>query len=163
MNKFVIRRYQPEDRERLQAIRELAFKPIHDGFREQLGDEVFAKVRGDEERKQAAYLDTLMAGSNRQELHVLLHGEIVAGFVSLKVDEDGIGGEIDLNAIDPAFQGQGGGRLMYGFALDRLEALGARLVRVGTGLDDNHAAARTAYKAVGFERSLSWTVLYKLI
>ena len=163
MNKFEIRRYQLGDRERLQAIRELAFRPIHDGFREQLGDEVFKKVRGDEERKQAAYLDTLMAGEDRHELHVLLHGQIVAGFVGLTVDEDGIGGELDLNAIDPAFQGQGGGRLMYEFALDRLKVLGVRVARVGTGLDNNHAAARTAYKAVGFDRSLSWTVLYKLI
>ncbi len=94
---------------------------------------------------------------------MLLHGETVAGFVSLTVDKDGVGGEIDLNAIDPAFQGQGGGRFMYEFALARLKALGVQLARVGTGLDDNHAAARTAYKAVGFDRSLSWTVLYKLI
>jgi hypothetical protein len=30
-------------------------------------------------------------------------------------------------------------------------------------MDDNHAAARQTYKAVGFERSLSWTVFYKLL
>lgn len=163
MQRFEIRPYREEDRERLQAIRELAFIPIHDGFREQLGDEILEKVRGDQDRKQAVYLDTLMAGGDRQELHVLLHGETVAGFVSLTLDEDGVGGEIDLNAIDPPYQGRGGGRFMYEFALARLKALGVRLARVGTGLDGNHAAARKAYEAAGFERSLSWTVLYKLI
>ena len=94
-----------------------------------------------------------MAGRDRQELHVLLYGGTIAGFV----------GEFDLNAIDPASQGQGGGRFMCKFALARLKVLGVRIARVGTGLDSNHAAARTAYKAIGFERSLSWTVLYKLI
>ena len=163
MEKFEIRPYRLEDRERLQAIRELAFMPIHNGFREQLGDEISDKVRGDQNRKQAAYLDTLMAGGDRQELHVLLYGETIAGFVSLTLDEDGVGGEIDLNAIDPPYQGRGGGRFMYEFALARLKVLGVRLARVGTGLDSNHAAARKAYEAAGFERSLSWTVLYKLI
>ncbi len=52
---------------------------------------------------------------------------------------------------------------MYTFALDRLKTLGVRLARVGTGLDSNHASARKAYEAVGFTRSLSWTVLYQLI
>lgn len=163
MKQFEIRRYQPEDRERLQAIRQNAFMPIHDGFREQLGDEICEKIRGNQDRKQAEYLDTLMAGGDRKELYVLLHDEITAGFVGLTLDEDGVSGEIDLNAIDPAYQGHGGGRLMYEFALARLKALGVRLVRVGTGLDGNHVAARRAYEAVGFNRSLSWTVLYKLI
>ncbi len=160
---FEIRFFRLEDRERLQAIRKLAFKPIHDGFREQLGDEILAYVRSDQERKQAEYLDTFMTGGERKELYTLLCGNIVAGFVALTLDEDGIGGEIDLNAIDPAYQGRGGGRFMYDFALNRLKTLGVRLVRVGTGFDDNHAAARKAYEAAGFDKSLSWTVLYKLI
>ncbi len=163
VNTFSIRPYKHEDRERLQAIRKAAFKRIHDGFREQLGEEIASMVRKDQEQKQAEYLDTMMAGGERKELHVLLHDDSIAGFVGLSFDEDGIQGEIELNAIDPAYQGQGGGRLMYEFALGRMKAMGVRLARVGTGLDDNHAAARKAYEAVGFTRSLSWTALYKLI
>lgn len=163
MKRFEIRPYRDEDRERLQAIRKTAFTPIHNGFREQLGDEILEKVRGDQDLKQAAYLETLMAGGKSRELHVLLFGEIIAGFVSVTLDEDGVGGEIDLNAIDPTYQGQGGGRFMNEFALGRLKALGVQLARVGTGLDDHHAAARKAYQAVGFDRSLSWTVFYKLL
>ena len=163
MEKFTVRAFQAEDRERLQAVRELAFRPIHDGFRKQLGDEIFATVRGDAEQKQAEYLDAIMGGRERTELHVLLKGDTIAGFVTLTVDEDGIQGEIDLNAVDPAYQQQGAGRLMYAFALNRLKTLGVRLARVGTGLDKNHAAARKAYEAAGFDRSLSWTVLYQLI
>jgi GNAT superfamily N-acetyltransferase len=161
--RFEMRPYQSHDAERLQEIRKIAFTAIHDGFREQLGDDILERVRGDQDRMQAAYLDTLMAGGDRQELYVLLHGEIVAGFIGLTIDEDGIGGEIDLNAVDPTYQGQGGGRLMSEFALVRLKALGVQLARVGTGLDGNHAAARKVYEAAGFDRSLSWTVLYKLI
>lgn len=163
MEKFEIRSYRSGDRERLQTIRELAFKPIHEGFREQLGDEIFEKVRSGEEQKQAEYLNTLMDGGDRKELYVLLDDHTIAGFIGLTLDEDGIEGEIDLNAIDPTYQGQGGGRFMYEFALARLKALGVQLAKVGTGLDENHAAARKAYEAVGFGKSLSWTVLYKLL
>ena len=163
MRMFEIRPYQPLDRERLQAIRVAAFRPIFEGFRDQLGDELSEMVRGDQDQKQAEYLDTLMAGGGRKELHVLLQDETVAGFISVTVDEDGVGGEIDLNAIDPSYQGKGGGRFMYDFALARLKAFGVQLARVGTGLDGNHAAARKAYETVGFDRSLSWTVLYKRI
>ena len=119
MDRFTVRAFQAEDRERLQVVRELAFKPIHDGFRKQLGDEIFTTVRGDAEQKQAEYLDAIMGGRERTELHVLLEGDT--------------------------------------------KALGVRLARVGTGLDNNHVAARKAYEAVGFNRSLSWTVLYQLI
>ncbi len=95
MNRFTVRAFQAEDREQLQAVRELAFRPIYEGFREQLGDEIFAAVRGDEEQKQAEYLDTIMAGRERTELHVLLEGDTIAGFITLTVDKDGVQGEID--------------------------------------------------------------------
>ena len=151
MTGFIIRPFKPEDSERLQEIRDIAFRPIHEGFREQLGDDIFARIRRNEEQKQAECLDTFMIGGDRKEMYVLVESQTVAGFVSLTVDDDGIGGEIDLNAIDPVYQGKGGGRLMYQFA------------RVGTGLDSNHAAALKAYEAVGFGNALSWTVLYKVL
>ena len=109
MTDFTIRPFNPEDSERLQVIRDLAFRPIHDGFREQMGADIFDRVRRSEEQKQAEHLDSLMVGGDRKEVHVLLDRHIIAGFVSLTVDDDGIGGEIDLNAVDPAYQGQGGG------------------------------------------------------
>lgn len=72
-------------------------------------------------------------------------------------------GEINLNAVDPEFQGRGGGEKMYTFAVARLREKGVRLVGVGTGLDAAHEPARRAYEKAGFLVGIPYIALFQLL
>ncbi|HYG28896.1 MAG TPA: GNAT family N-acetyltransferase [Allosphingosinicella sp.] len=52
--------------------------------------------------------------------------------------------------VCPDHAGRGIGAWMYGEALARMKAAGARLATVGTGGDASHEAARRAYAKAGF-------------
>lgn len=80
--------------------------------------------------------------------------DAVAGFVFTLFDAKRKTGEIGLNAVDPRLQGQGIGRAMYEFALTDLKERGAEIAYVGTGGDPAHQPARSAYEAVGFDKTI---------
>ncbi len=70
-------------------------------------------------------------------------------------------GEIELNAVDPRFQGQGIGTEMYRFAIEQFREAGKKGVRVGTGGDASHAPARCAYAKVGLNISFPSMTLFR--
>lgn len=160
---FSARRFEPSDRNAVQAIRQHSFQSVFDSFRRLLGDEIFQAEYGDAHESQAGYLDSICQTESGKEVYVLLASGRVIGFVGLSADLDRRRGEIDLNAVAPEHQGHGGGQFMYAFALRRLKELGVSVVRVSTGADSSHAAARRAYEGVGFRAAIPTMTMYRLL
>lgn len=160
---FVVRRFESADRDAIQTIRQRAFRPVFESFRQLLGNEIFHAQYDDADASQASYLDSICRSESGKEVYVLLASGLVIGFIGLSAELDRKKGEIDLNAVAPEYQGRGGGQLMYAFALRRLKALGVSVVRVSTGNDASHMAAREAYQRVGFEAAIPSVTLYQLI
>lgn len=148
-----IRLIEPRDFDRVHQICVAAFTPIHEGFEQALGARIFAnQYDGWRER----YADDIrrLAADPATQIHVVEDDGSIIGFVTTTVDPTKSFGELGLNAVDPAHQGRGIGKEMYAFALESMKARGAEVVTVGTGADANHAAARAAYEALGFDRAI---------
>jgi ribosomal protein S18 acetylase RimI-like enzyme len=151
---LAFRPFQPSDADRLQQIRQAAFTPIHEGFRQALGEEVYQIDYADWNKTQGDYLRSFIEGGEGKALWVALDGEDIVGFICCTINPERRTGILDLNAIDPAFQKRGAGTAMYRFAMDQLKQRGARVVSVSTGGDAAHAAARRAYEKAGFDRTV---------
>jgi predicted kinase/ribosomal protein S18 acetylase RimI-like enzyme len=158
-----IRAFTPGDLDVIQDIRKRAFKRIHTSFRNLLGETIFNMQYPDADQKQADELRSICEDQSSNEVYVLLDGGRSIGFVSVSVEEDRNKGEINLNAVDPEFQGRGGGEKMYTFAVARLREKGVRLVGVGTGLDAAHEPARRAYEKAGFLVGIPYIALFQLL
>jgi len=59
-------------------------------------------------------------------------------------------GEVQLLAVDPAFQNHGIGTALNDFALAKMQADGMRLAAAATGGDPGHAPARRSYEKAGY-------------
>ena len=158
MKDLIIRRATAEDGEAIAEIAVAEWEAIYLGFRDQLGEELFRLQYGDyRAKKRAAVLSTLEA------IYVSeLEGRIV-GFITLFYDGDTGIGTISNNAVAGDMRGHGIGGRQYEFVFDRLREMGAKCVKVGTGLDEAHAPARRAYEKAGFDRSLSSITYYKML
>lgn len=155
-----IRIYEPRDFDRVHQICVAAFTPVHEGFEQSLGAEMFAREYPSWQARYADDIRGLVAAPNIQ-LHVVEDGGVVVGFVTTRIDPARKVGELGLNAVDPAQQGKGIGKEMYALALRNLKERGADYVDVGTGADAAHAPARAAYEAVGFDRSIPVIYYYR--
>lgn len=157
-----IRPYEPRDFSRVHEVCVAAFTPIHAGFEQELGSKIFAnQYDGWRER----YADDIkrLAGEAATQVHVLEDNGAVVGFVTTTVDPAKKFGELGLNAVDPTHQGRGIGKEMYAFALQNMKARGAEIVTVGTGADVNHAAARAAYEAMGFDKAIPAVYYFRVL
>ncbi len=161
--KVSIRPFRPSDLPAIQTIRQAAFKPVFQSFREILGEEIYLKALGDPEAEQAALLDRLCSPDAQDEVFVATIGHKPVGFVSYSLDRDGRRGEIGLNAVHPDHAGRGIGTRMYEFVLTRMKERGVAVVTVGTGGDPSHAPARRAYEKVGFGPAVPSMHLYRLL
>jgi GNAT superfamily N-acetyltransferase len=151
---LAFRPFEPADDGRLQQIREAAFTPIHEGFRQALGEEVYQIDYADWNRTQGDYLRSFYEAAPGRYLWAALEGERIVGFICCTLNAERRTGLLDLNAVDPAYQGRGVGVQMYRHAMDQLRQRGARVVGVSTGGDAGHAAARRAYEKAGFDRNV---------
>lgn len=156
----MIRNYIESDYETLVSIANRAWIKIFEGYRRQLGDEIFSLL----------YLNPLQSKAVQIRKHVDAHpdccyvaernGKIV-GFITFAfVREIGLG-VISNNAADPDSGEKGVGQEMYAAVLERFRAEGMRLAQVTTGLDEAHAPARKAYERAGF-RTHTESITYYL-
>jgi ribosomal protein S18 acetylase RimI-like enzyme len=157
-----IRPFEPADLPALQAIREAAFAPAFQSFRDIVGDKIAPVAFKSAEAEQAALLDQIAAPDSGHELWVAVKGSAPIGFVSLRVDGSGLG-ELTLNAVHPSHAGNGLGADLYKLALARMKALGASVATVGVGGDPSHAAARRAYQKAGFGPAVPSLWLYRAL
>lgn len=159
----MIRPFQPDDLDALQAVRAAAFVPVFESFRQVVGPRIAAVAFAHAEAEQARLLADLTAPGSGHEVWVAVAGYAVLGFVSLSVDEATRVGEIGLNAVHPDHAGRGLGTRLYRHALARMKARGMRVATVGTGGDASHAAARRAYAKAGFGPAIPSLHLYRLL
>ncbi len=112
-----IRAARTKDACRLQAIRAAAFAPVFVSFRSILGDEIYRLAQEQEDESQGGLLTSMLAPDSNWELYAAERGSEVVGFVSIKLDNDALVGEIGLNAVHPSCAGKGIGTRMYDFAV----------------------------------------------
>jgi ribosomal protein S18 acetylase RimI-like enzyme len=65
-------------------------------------------------------------------------------------DPEARSGDIEMVAVDPAYQRQGIADTLIRFAVEQMRAAGAEVAGVVTGGDPGHAPARRAYEKAGF-------------
>lgn len=133
-----------------------SYEKIHDVYEALLGEEIHDGVMGAWRQNKAKTIDQQQRGKNA--MVALLDGK-VAGFVSYSII-NGVG-HISNNAVDASFRGQGIAGRLYTCALEAMKKEGVQYASVLTGLDNGHAAARRAYKKVGFEKNLPYTTFYQ--
>jgi predicted kinase/ribosomal protein S18 acetylase RimI-like enzyme len=160
---YKIRRFETGDRDAIQNIRKRAFESIYVSWRELLGEAIFDIEDGDADQRQAEYLDLICQEHSEKEVYVLLCKSRIVGFIGISMEEHRRKGEIDLNAVDPDFQGQGAGTHLYNFALARLGERGLNLAKVGTGLDAAHGPALRAYRKAGFTVGIPGITMFRLL
>lgn len=127
-----------------------AFRPVFASFEKHYGPGLFAAMRPDWENAQSSYIREAITGDSR-ETWVSTDGEDkTTGFVVLTSNEETSLGEIELMAVDPEHQGQGAGKALSSFSMDRLRDLGMSHAIVATADDESHAPARSVYASAGF-------------
>jgi ribosomal protein S18 acetylase RimI-like enzyme len=158
-----IRPFEASDLPVMQRLRQEAFKPVFQSFRDIVGDQIYliALVKSDSE--QAELLASICKPSSTHQVFVAEIGEDIAGFVSFSLNHEKRTGEIGLNAVHPNHSGRGIGTKMYEFAIARMKERGMALATVATGGDPSHAPARRAYQKAGFGPALPSVFLYKLL
>jgi GNAT superfamily N-acetyltransferase len=145
-----VRLYLDDDWPSVLEICLLAFTPVYESFESLLGTELFPLVYPDWKASNEKYLRSLSESGERERFFVAEENGAIIGFIHYAVNAENQFGNIGLNAVHPAHQGQGIGSLMYRHVLDIMRAMGMRYVRVDTGGDLSHAPARRAYEKAGF-------------
>lgn len=145
-----IREWKEADLQKVLAITIDAWRPVYNGYLQQMGPDIFQAIHGGwEERKKQVVLNSCR---NRQGVSVYVvevEGD-VAAFIGYKVDEAQQCGTIYDNAVDPKYQGRGIAQAMYKFILDKMREEGMKYATVLTGGDEAHIPARRAYEKAGF-------------
>ena len=162
-DKHLIRSFEAGDLPRLHEIREAAYKPIFQSFRNIVGEKIAPLAFSAAEQEQGSYLDTICKSDASHEVYIVENETAIIAFFSVALNQESKIGEIDLNAVHPDHQGCGIGTSMYEFALERMIKAGMTLATVGTGGDPSHAPARRAYEKVGFGPSIPSVYFYKLL
>lgn len=160
---LTIRSFAPDDLPALQQIRQAAFGPVFQSFREIVGERISALGLADAEAEQAQHLDDLCRAGSAAQVFVAMLGDTIAGFFAVTMDTDKRIGEIGLNAVHPDHAGEGIGTRMYEYAIARMKEQGMALATVSTGGDASHAPARRAYEKAGFGPGLPSVYLYRVL
>ncbi len=160
---FEIRAYQSGDLDTLQQIREIAFRPVFQSFRDIVGREIADVAFARAEAEQAEHLSELCDPKTSQQVYVALVDQKIVGFVAVSLDHDQRLGELGLNCVHPDFANRGVGTALYEFALAEMKAAGMAVAVVGTGGDASHAPARRAYAKVGFAATLPNQWMYRVL
>jgi ribosomal protein S18 acetylase RimI-like enzyme len=158
-----IRPFEPDDLPALQRIRQAAFAPVFQSFRDIVGEQIAALALADADAEQAKLLDDICTADSGHRVLVVTLGDEIVGFVSFTIDAAKRTGEIGLNAVHPDQAGRGIGTEMYEYVLARMKELGMAVATVGTGGDPSHAPARRAYEKAGFGPAIPSIYLYKLL
>jgi ribosomal protein S18 acetylase RimI-like enzyme len=157
MSDVTIREVRQEDVEAVAAIAVAAWTPIYQHFREVLGDELFEAAWPEALDAKARQVRAACNPADPARVLVAEKGGRVVGFVTFFAHVKPIGN----NAVHPDFRGRGIGGQMYARVFDELRKLGMRFVKVHTGGDPAHAAARRAYEKAGFRLDLPSVDYYR--
>ena len=127
-----------------------AWEPVFDSFLRVLGTEIFTRQYPDWRAGQRRVVEEFCAEPDHTTVWVAEVDGAVAGFVAVELnDDDGIG-EVQLLAVDTAYQNRGVGTALNDFALSHMRDAGMRLAVAATGGDPGHAPARRSYEKAGY-------------
>ena len=136
----------------------IAWQPIFDGYRKELGDKMFNEYySGWKETKYKRVYE----GLTSERGYVALIENKVVGFIFYIVDDKTKTGIVEENAVSSECRGLGIAQKMYDFVFDKMRGEGMVYSMVSTGLDDAHAPARRAYEKAGFDRGIPNIRYYK--
>jgi len=159
----IVRELRDGDVEAIAAIAVAAWEPIFASFRRLLGEELFAAQWPDWRAEKARQVRDCCDPARGAVVCVAECAGRVVGFATAGLDARRRIGEIGNNAVDPAWRGRGVAGRMYEYLFDRLRHRGMETVKVTTGLDDSHAAARRAYAKAGFAAALPSVTYYRIL
>ncbi len=157
MENIIIRPSTEADAEAVERIAREAWRPIFEGFRAQLGEELYGVVyaEGPLSKKQEDVKRSVEKGG----CFVAEHEGKVVGFATYLIE--GRVGLLSNNAV--ALRGHGIAGMLHARVFEEMKAHGCEAVYVRTGLDDAHAPARRAYEKDGFVHCLPSVTYYKML
>lgn len=142
-----IRAFRQYDLAQLTALTIETFRPYYeDYFRPLMGESIFATQHGDwrdDYRKQVAELH---APARHAYIAVAEIDNDIAGYVAWAVDPARRHGVVTILAVSAKHRRRSVGTALCEHAFERMRALGAELVEIGTGGDPFHAPARALYE-----------------
>lgn len=152
MDSLQVRPYAGVHREAVLAVTSRAWRPVFARMRREVPGFVYDAFYPcgweDRQRKEVgALLDA--EGSS---FWLAMRGDVVLGFVGLRMHPEDRMGEVRIIAVDPAHQKQGVGRRLMEFAEQRIRDEGMTMVMVETVGDSGHEPARRTYETSGYER-----------
>lgn len=156
-NAALLREARHADLDAIDALTVECYAPIQASYVAMLGDECYETVRQQpelswQERKIAQNRD--LYERHADQVWVVDEAGGVIAFVTFWLFPGQGYGHIDNNGVHPSRTREGWATFMYRHVLEHFRRLGLRFAHVDTGLDDAHIAARRAYEAVGFDRTV---------
>ncbi len=145
-----LRDFRPSDQEAIVVLSLRAWEPVFGSLHDTLGEELFARLRGDWRAGQAAQVRAVL-GDSDQRVWVAEDAEgRILGFVAAKLHVEQAMGEVHMIAVDPSVQNRGIGAALTEIATDWMRESGMRTAMIETGGDPGHAPARRLYEKTGY-------------
>lgn len=157
-HEHLVRPLRDADRGAVVELGLRAWAPVFASFEQVLGPAIYRRIYPDWAAQQRAAIEESIAqaGAEAWVADARFGDEQTrpAGFMTLALHGEDYGepmsGEIEMIAVDPAFQRQGIAAALIAHAVQRFRDTGRRLAVIATGGDPGHAPARAAYEAAGF-------------
>ncbi len=148
----VIVAYAPRWRDAVLDISMRAWAPVFAKMQPAVQDYVYDAFYPDGWRaRQTADIGAILDGGEA-EIWLAVDGEVLLGWVGVRLHPEDRMGEVHIIAVDPGAQGKGVGAALMDHALARIREAGMAMVMVETGDDPGHAASRALYESTGFTR-----------
>jgi len=138
----------------------LAWEPIYEYRRQQMGDVLFEHLFSNWRENKTQEIRSLCE-KNIDRLLILEEDNQIKGFATFLIDPEKSLGIIGNNAVHPDAQGKGFGKMLHRALLDEFRKRGLRYAQVLTGLDPAHDAARGSYLKAGFALSYSYGIYHR--
>ena len=137
----------------------LAWTPIYEYRRQQMGDVLFDHLFSNWRETKPQEIRSLCE-KHLDHLFVLEEDNKIKGFATFLSDPEKSMGIIGNNAVHPDAQGKGFGKMLHHALLEEFRKRGFHYAQVLTGLDPAHDAARGSYLKAGFVLSYSYGIYH---
>lgn len=131
-----------------------AWEPVFHSFRQILGEEIYCAIWPHWRKSQRESIEGVCRDARTEVAKTaVLVAEIdsrVVGFLAYELHPEDKTAEVQLLAVDPAYQNRGIGTELNCVALEQMRERGTELARVETGGDPSHAPARRSYEKAGY-------------